>query len=243
MNSGKPPVRIAHAFGNHREELLGALSAPIDMIEADIWLRGDRVWVHHERRLGPVPLLADRRMRGHTAGRLVLPIWPRHYVRPDLKPLSLDELLNTVSGRRGLLLDIKGNYKAVVDDDAVTALARRLCGYSVRGGIIACGQNWDLLSRLREIAPELEVRYSIETPKQWAKFRDLPNATGGVCLERRLIDEDRARQLAENDLNVYCWTVDNQGEAQRVLAAGVDGVISNRLGLLASLGRVLPLES
>ena len=243
MNSGKPAVRIAHAFGNHREELDRALSAPIDMIEADIWLRGGRAWAHHERRLGPLPLLADRRMPGHTAGRLALPIWPRYYIRPDLNPLSLDELLDTVAGRRRLLLDIKGDYKAVVDDDAVAALARRLSGHSARETVAACGQNWALLSRLKEIAPELEVRYTIETPKQWAKFLDLPNATGGVCMERRLIDEDRARLLVESGLNVYCWTVDNQGEAQRLLAAGVDGVISNRLGLLASLGRALPLQN
>ncbi|MEE8369783.1 MAG: glycerophosphodiester phosphodiesterase [Dehalococcoidia bacterium] len=240
MNSGKPPLRIAHAFGNHREEIRRALSAPLDMIEADIWLRGDRAWVRHERRLGPTPLLADRRMPGHTAGRLALPIWPRYYIRPDLDPLSLDELLDSVGGRRRLLLDIKGDDRPVVDEGAVAGLARRLTSRGVRENVAACGQNWTLLSRLREIAPELEVRYSIETPQQWARFLDMPHATSGVCMERRLINEERVRVLTENGLSVYCWTVDDQAEAQRLLAAGVDGIISNRLGLLASLERASP---
>ena len=240
MNSGKPPVRIAHAYGNDREELRRALAAPIDIIEADIWLQPDNVWVRHERRLGPIPLLADRRMPGHSVGALALPIWPSYYVRPDLNPLSLDELLDTVIGKRRLLLDAKGGDSAAKNDTVVARLGERLSQPGVRENVAICGQNWTLLSRLRELAPKLEVRLSIETPRQWETFRGALSGTYAVrqvCMERLLIGEERMSILEEEGIDVYCWTVDDSAEATRLLAAGVDGIISNNLGLLSSLER------
>jgi len=57
-----------------------------------------------------------------------------------------------------------------------------------------------------------------------------------VCIEHRFLNEERARFLDEQGVDVFCWTVDDGEQARRLVAAGVDGIISNDLGLLAKLG-------
>jgi len=56
-----------------------------------------------------------------------------------------------------------------------------------------------------------------------------------VCIEHRFLNEERALFLDQRGVEVFCWTVDDRDEAQRLVDAGVDGVISNDLDLLAGL--------
>src|SRR3990172_5712362 len=110
MPSSKRPVRIAHAYGNSLDALERALAADNDMIETDIWYRAGQILVRHERRLGPLPLLGDRRMAGHALGPMSLRLGRRYFLRPDVKPFRLDDLLDAAGGRRRLLLHFKGTY-------------------------------------------------------------------------------------------------------------------------------------
>lgn len=239
MSRRTPPARIAHAYGNRRETLQRALAAPIDMIEADVWFRAGRIWVHHERRMGPLRLLLDRRTAGHPSGPYVLPIWPRYYIRLDINPLPLSELLEITRGKRRLLLDVKGRPDDAKNDAFAAALARQLAAPDDRAQVVVCGQNWPVLDRLRELAPDLEVRYSIEKPPQWQEFHRMVAADDSIrhiCIEHRFLTEEKARFLAEKGIDAYCWTVDDPAEAERLLAAEVGGIISNNLPLLASLG-------
>ena len=50
-------TRILHRAGNVASLLVLARHPAVDAIEADAWVHGDRILVHHERPLGPVPLL------------------------------------------------------------------------------------------------------------------------------------------------------------------------------------------
>src|SRR5438093_6913733 len=100
-------LRIAHAYGSSRGALQLALAAPVDIIEADIWYRAGDIWVRHERRLGPLPMLADRGRPSARSGGFVIPLPNRYYLRPDINPMPLGELLETVAGKKRLLLDVK----------------------------------------------------------------------------------------------------------------------------------------
>lgn len=235
----QPPVRIAHAYGNRRSTLREALAAPVDMVEADIWFRAGEVWVRHERRLGLIPILLDRRLKGaRHIGPWALMLGPRFYLRLDTRPMPLSELLERTRGRRRLLLDVKGGYSPRDEAAFARRIVRLVRQHGRLGEATICGKNWSVLERVRAAEPELEVRYSIEEPRQWERFQRTvrEDRQRGICISRRLLDRQRAGWLEEQGIGVYCWTVDDREEAERLLAAGVEGIISNDLELLASLG-------
>ena len=223
----RPPVGIAHAYGNRRASIEEALAAGVELIEADVWHRAGELWVRHERRLGPIPLLYDRRSIGvRRIGPWALPFVLRFYLRLDMRPLTLRELLQRTQDRCRVLVDVKGRYSQV-DREAYARRLVQLAGDG-DGDVAVCGQNWALLDEVRTQAPRLEVRYSVERPWQWQE------------LLRRL-DAEKVDLLREKGVSIYCWTVDSRPEAGRLLGQGVDGIISNDLWLLASLaglGRV-----
>lgn len=230
-------VRIAHAYGNNRASLQQALAADIDMIEVDMWYRHGDIRIHHEHRLRGLPILIDRRMSTHKPGRFAIPIG-NYFVRPDIGTIRLDELLETVAGRKRLLLDVKGNYKLVDLAGYVETLVRKIREHSAEPWVTVCGQTFSVLHRLRESDPDLEVRYSIERPYQWERLRRLlETGVRRICIAHGFLDAEKARLLEEAGVDVDCWTVDDPAVARQLVDRGVDGIISNNLDLLAGLPR------
>ncbi|MDP2675065.1 MAG: glycerophosphodiester phosphodiesterase [Dehalococcoidia bacterium] len=238
--SGGRPLRIAHAFGNRRDRIDAAIAADVDFIEADLWYRAGEIWVRHERRPGFLPLLYDRKPRGmNSFGPWSLTVFPNHYIRLDVRPLRLVELLEATRGKRRLLLDLKDDHPPQRARAYAGALARLLREAGCAESALVCGQT-DVLDSVRKVAPELDVRYSIERQRQWETFLrrlDVDAAIRGVCLQHEFLTDPVARLLEQRSLEVFCWTVDDREEARRLAALGVDGIISNDLTLLAQLGR------
>jgi hypothetical protein len=235
-----PPnvVRVAHAYGNTDKLLDTALASDVDMIEADMWLRGGRLHLHHEHHLGWLPLLIDMKMPTHTPGRFAVPIG-KYVVRPRIGTLSLDRLFKRVDGAKRLLLDVKGQYKPRYLETYVESLVRTIREYKAESWAVVCGQTYSVLHRLREVAPDIEVRYSIEHPYQWERFEKLrTEGVRKICIWHRFLDEERAAVLRTEGVDVYCWTVDDPAVAGDLVNRGVDGIISNDLDLLSALPRV-----
>jgi len=213
-----------------------------DLIETDVWYRAGKVWVRHEARMRPFPLLVDKRMRRHSLPPWSLPLGRRWYIRLDINRLRLDEVLETVAGVRRLLVDVKGWYRGRENQEFASALVQAVREHGAEESAAICGQYWPVLDEVRREAPDLEVRYSVERTLQWEKFMRLvgdDERVRRVCIEHRFLNEERVRFLEEQGVNVYCWTVDDPEEARRLAAAGVDGVISNDLELLAALGEAV----
>lgn len=232
------PLRIAHAYGNTRERLEAALAAPIDVIEVDAWYRAGQVWVRHERRLGPLPLLVDKRMRSHSLPPLSVPLSRHLYIRLDINGLKLDDVLDTVGGAKRLLVDVKGSSGGRRNLEFAQSLVRKIEEHAGETWVAVCGQHWPVLDHVRAEAPGLEVHYSVERPDQWEKFKRLVSddeRVRRVCIEHRFLNEERALFLRQHGVEVFCWTVDHPDEAQRLVASGMDGIISNDLDLLTGL--------
>lgn len=237
---GGRPIRIAHAYGNRRDMIEAAASADVDFMEVDLWYRAGEVWIRHERRLGCLPLLYDRRSQGvDSIGPWALTVFPRHYVRLDINPLRLAELLERTQGRCGLLLDIKGSYAVEGARAYARTLAHNLAeAQPATGEVIVCGE-MEVLDRVREAAPDLDVRYSIEKQPHWENFLRRLEADShlrGVCMAAEFLSDDIARFLRDKGLQVFCWTIDDPVEARELLARGVDGITSNNIPLLEQLG-------
>jgi glycerophosphoryl diester phosphodiesterase len=231
------PVRIAHGFGNNRRRLSRALIGPVDLVETDVRFQDAKMVVRHERKLGPLPVLIDERTSLHikSGHRCRLHLW-RWYIALQRGPLALQEVLAQAKDRRGLLLDLKGQY-----GDREEALAQALAEMLERMGmgeqVTACGQNWTLLRHLRAAAPHLKVYYSIDSTAQLEAFQTMleHDPIRGICLNQALIEEPLIERLKGLGMTIYTWTVDDLWRAHELLELGIDGIISNSLEMLGLL--------
>lgn len=237
--TGGRPVRIAHAYGNRRDKIEAAADADIDLMEADLWYRAGEVWVRHERRLGCLPVLFDGRPQGvGSIGPWALTVFPGYYVRPDINPLRLSDLLERTQGRCGLLLDIKGSHGKEGSRAYARALAHNLAEAQLEESVIVCG-GAEVLDQVREAAPDLDVCYTIEKQPQWERFLrrlEVDSGLRGVSMAHEFLNDEIIRFLGDKGLQVFCWTIDDPTEARELLARGVDGIISNNIRLLEQLG-------
>lgn len=235
---GPKTVTIAHAFGNSLSRLALALASSADIVEADVWLHRGRLVVRHERQLGPLPILFDRRpsaLAGRDLGPLTLPLG-RWYLRLALPPLTLAQVAARLDGRKELMLDLKGN-----DSDARAAYAEALARFleEQRFGerTVVCGYDWELLERLGRLAPQVRVYYSANNPWRLERLREARGgeAARAVCIHHPLLDEALVGELKARGASVFTWTVDDLERARQLQRWGVDGIISNDLALLAAL--------
>jgi glycerophosphoryl diester phosphodiesterase len=240
LNSGRPVVRIAHAYGNRRDTLETALRADIDMIEVDLWFRRGQIEARHEKRMRWAPVLFDKRPVGmNRIGPWAIGLPWRRYLRLDLRPRLLRDLLRMTAGSKRLLLDVK-EVSSGPAEAYVSALKAEIAEAEAASWITVCGQFWPVLDRVREVAPEIAVAYSMQRESQWQEYtRRLAtaDATRTVCMQHGMLNDEKGAFLEENGVDVYSWTVDDRILAGNLVHRGVDGIISNDLALLADLGK------
>ena len=202
-----------------------AIALGVDMVETDV----------RQSRDGALALAHDAAIRG--GGRALT------VAEHDLQTLrSLDlghgeriptlaEALAVVRGRCGLMIDLKGEG---FETELVAAIhASELPGDQ----IVVPGGSLRSRTRIRELDPKIPLSLSLDadwdarvTPEFIARID-----TDAVTWEHPLITPERVARLHDRGLFVYTWTVDDLDTMRRVIAAGVDGVITNQPALFAQL--------
>jgi glycerophosphoryl diester phosphodiesterase len=233
-------VRIAHAYGNRRQRLDRALAAQVDLIETDLRYADGVVWVRHEHRLRRLPVLYNNRLRGiHREGPFAVTLGPL-FLRLDLQPIRLPEVVAAVSGRGGLMLDLKaGRYSPAAATRFIETVLGTLDTMRFAGRLDFCG-SWQLLDLVRAHAPAQTLHYSVDNERDWDAFRARARTGGGdaidaITIQRGLLDDARGAYLRGAGIDFYCWDVDDAADAELAIAAGASGVIADDLGLLRTL--------
>lgn len=231
-------MRIAHNYGNSRDRLELALEGQVDYIEADVWYHGGRLVVRHEHKLGPLPILFDEKPedpeeRGPGRCGVSLGRW---YLKIQKSARYLEEVLAAVHDSCRVTVDVKGGRCG-----RQFAFARDLAQAVFLAGmadkVIFCGQNWPALRDLQVIAPDLHVHYSIGDKRRLDDFGRVHQwgIPRGVNLHRSLVDAQLVGDLKQQGLAIWVWTVDDLARAGELVSMGIDGIISNRLAVLAAL--------
>ena len=234
-----PLVRIAHAYGNRRHRIDEAVAAGVDLIEADLRWRGGRVWVRHEHRTRFLPVLYNVGLKGiHRDGPWAANL-RRLFLRLDVRPILLDELLDRVGQRCGILLDLKaGAYSTAAARAFVASTLAALDARMPPPRVDFCG-SWPLLDAVRTMQPEQMVHYSVDSERDWTALQERltsSNPPTGITIERKLLDETRAAILRRAGVEFYCWDVANKDDAQHAIGHGAAGIIADDLDMLATLG-------
>jgi glycerophosphoryl diester phosphodiesterase len=208
-----------------------------DALEFDVHLTRDRqlVVIHDEdlNRVAGIPLRVSEAMwsdlRGHDVGR-----WKHDRFAGEKLP-ALDDMFATVPAGKRVFIELKGGGPAAAD-----ALAASLAHQS---NVKA--------AQLVVIAFDLAVAKAAKRARSdWAVCWIVAHesAPGGPTLGEIIakaagldgidfdvawpLDAAAVRRIHDTRLKCYVWTVDDQAVARRLVAAGVDGITTNRPGRL-----------
>ncbi len=215
-------LRILHGAGNMRDLLPLATHPAVDSIEADIWVRGDRLVAHHDRPLGPLPL---------TIG-----LGGIH--RESKDPVNLREILNAIG-------DLQPHTRVVLDlrswiADPAPDMARELLALADRTHVTVSCEAWPIADRLRAWLPDLNVSYSVRYEQQFRRYMYEANQPGTpsrpVAIRESLLHSAaELHSLRRAAGFVAAWTVDDVDRAQELAEWGVDAVVSNHVTVLNAL--------
>jgi glycerophosphoryl diester phosphodiesterase len=238
---GPTPVAMAHRGGaiEHLENTLPAFQACVDLgyryLETDVRVTadGELVAFHDPTldrvtdRTGRLEALPWREVQPALIGgrepilRLedLLGAWPDVRFNLDIKAAGvLAPLVRTV--RR---LKVEDRICLASFSDARVAAARRVFGPEV---CTSLGPRGVAALRLSAYSPRAAGLVRIQ-----AGCAQVPLHLGG----RPLVDERFIEAAHARSLQVHVWTVDNEAAATEMLALGVDGVMTDRPGMLRDL--------
>jgi glycerophosphoryl diester phosphodiesterase len=222
-------LNIAHrgASGSCPENTITAFRAAIeagaDMCELDVRLTRDgAVVVIHDDTVdrttdgtGAIAAMTLAEIKRLDAGAK----FDKRYMRETVP--TLDEVFELVNGRCSLNIELKSDGL----EAKVSELVRSRDAFR---WTLVSSFDWAALARIRHIAPELRVGL---LASRW------PARLVGAATEMKadainpsfdIITEDLCIAAHSRELNVYAWTVDEPAAMRRLIAAGVDGIMTNR---------------
>jgi len=219
------PLVIAHAgcAGHGPENTLlsiaCALSLGADAVEVDVRFTADGVPVlmHDET--------VDRTTDGQ--GPLASLTWAQVQslrIAGGERVPSLEEAARALRGRALLVAEVKvaGREEAV---------ARAIAATVGEEGAQVWSFHPQALAGMMQLAPRMPRVLLVDAQKAATWPRPLAVALGlgahGIAVQHEALGPRQVEEAHRHGLRLYAWTVDAQQDLERVLALGVDGIVSN----------------
>jgi glycerophosphoryl diester phosphodiesterase len=234
-----PPWVIAHrgASADFLENTVpafdAALAAGADAIELDLQRSRDGaavVWHDRTLRHAGLPL---RRVAGMTLAELTrLDAGAAQEARfRGVRIPTLDEVLGRYGGKVPLLLEVKlrGGRPSMsrhrtLAREAAAAVERR--GFVGDTFILSFGAY--ALEAARKAVPDMRCVLNIDKLPRRAGLARTLEGLFAVCVNARSLTADFVRAVHDLGRPVLVFTCDTPEDADRCLAAGVDGIVTNR---------------
>jgi len=238
------PLVIAHrgacdeAPENTLAAFRAAMEADADGIELDVsaCATGELVVLHDNcvdrttNSSGRVETMSLSVLRELDAGRWFDPRFAGERIP------TLDEVLELVGDRLRVNIEIKG--MSLRDRGVEARVAETVRRYGAQERVLISSFNPLALTRIQRAAPELQraLLYSAGQPfylaRGWARVFVRPEA---LHPHHRMVDAAYMRWARQSGYRVNVWTVDDPADMQRLIALGVDGIITNHPARLRAL--------
>ena len=142
---------------------------------------------------------------------------------PATRPLTLEAVLDRYAGQARFFLELKDPAPAW-EAGVIGAVERR----RLRDRVIVASFQSDALRRLRHRAPWLNVAplYDADPPRG-AGLAAVALFAGGIGPRHEDVDAALVADAHAHGLSVRTWTADAPADIERLVAFGVDGVITN----------------
>lgn len=146
--------------------------------------------------------------------------------------LTLEEFLCLTNGKVGVMLDLKEetilNKKQVIK---IGCLVKKYCNNSNNQSKILVGSlKSEILHVLKEMIPEEQLLPIVEFERHFDEFKYLQVKTYALyypLVKKNIVDDLHARGI-----DVWAWVVDDALSAKKLIANGVNGLITNAPQLL-----------
>ena len=208
----------------------GAIAAGADMCELDVQLSRDGalVVIHDDTvdrttgGCGAVAAMTLEQLKRLDAGASF-----GSQFKGERIP-TLDEVFACVGGRCALNIELKS-----------ASLEQKVCAairdHDALATAIVSSFDWDALDRIRQFHPA--VRVGLLASRWPVRLLGAATAIKAYAIHPRvdIVTEDLCTAAHERILDVYTWTVDDLGTMRKLIAYGVDGIMTNypeRLRLL-----------
>lgn len=208
-----------------------------DAVEVDVHLSRDgRVVVIHDdntRKTAGVKKKVGEQswaeLQKLDAGRWKGSQWDGEHI-PDL-----EQIMAAVPKGRRLFVEVKCG-------DAFVDAASHLLNSSKAPGLVVIGFSIETMKRVKKAFPHLEVCWIVEFKRNLATRRWSPTPEQAVARAAEAgldgldvgvkgpISKHFVEKAKAAGLQVYVWTVDSVSKAKALMAAGVDGIATNRPG-------------
>jgi glycerophosphoryl diester phosphodiesterase len=234
---------IAHrgASGLAPENTLAAMQLAIDIgvdwIELDVRQTLDRVLVCvHDETLnrtttgkGHVITLNYKKIKQFDAGSWFSPEFSEERIP------SLNEVLKLINGQCKLLIEVKGTqllqYK--IAENLLTLIKK----HNAEKWVVIQSFNSDFLKKAYRLNPALKFNNLVNySPSNMPIYIDRRiklgnifrlNYSEAVNPNYKKVTKKLIEKVKKHNRKIFCWTVDDPDEMQRLIELGVDGIITN----------------
>jgi glycerophosphoryl diester phosphodiesterase len=194
-----------------------ALQQGADALELDVRVTadGELVLVHDATLLRTTG--DPRSVDSLTAGALAA-------LHAGTRPPRLEDVLTRYAGRTRFVIDLKDPTPSW-EHRVVAAIER----HGLQGRAIVQSFDGEALRRVHAGAPWLTVvpLYRRSGPRPHDVLRDAATFAGGIAPWQGWVDAALVHAARAHGLAVRPWTLDHPDDLERMVALGVDGVISN----------------
>jgi glycerophosphoryl diester phosphodiesterase len=147
---------------------------------------------------------------------------------------TLQEVLNLVAGNRAFV-NVEIKTDALRGDGLEKKLVALVRRYGLEERLLISSFNPFALWRMRRLAPDLPLALlyaedqRVYLRHRWFAFLSRPDALNPSFL---MTTQEHVRWAKSKEYRLYVWTVDEEPEMRRLIALGVDGIITNKPDLL-----------
>ncbi len=223
------PLVIAHrgdsstSLENSPEAIHRALSYPADMIELDIRKSRDNLlYVMHDKttsRTGDRAVDIER-ATSEEIGRVKL--------KNGERIPTLTDVIKIVSGKAGLNLEVKS-------EGAGLATAEYLASSDYAGYVLISSFLENEIVSIRRMLPQVAVALIFDVFTVRDVFSYAEKGYSIISLRKMTVSENLIDACHERGIDVYAWTIDDEKEMRKFISWGVDGIYTNKPGVLKQL--------
>jgi glycerophosphoryl diester phosphodiesterase len=225
---GDPTVAPEHTIPAYE----AALDAGADVLALDVHLSADdQLVVIHDRRLerttdghGPVRAHTLRQLKRLDAGRWFGPAFRGQRIQ------TLSEVLERFRDRTAFAIELPGGTDGDPGLEARVVTLLQIARLEDRALIAAVDRQ--VLRACRDLDPDLRLAARVAGRLGDPAALDPDRLLGVLCLEAPYTTAREVAACRAAGLDCYAGIVNEPGEAQRLAACGVTGLVTDRAGLV-----------